>query len=357
MEMSGVRARSKRYRVLIDMIGGARGTGGRRARSARRSPPGGDGSNRSRRRAPAVRRPRWLGKLAIMRLGVCVLPEYSWREAAAIWSRVEQMGAAAAWTYDHITWYGLPTGPWYGAWPTLTAAAATTSGLRLGTLVASPNFRHPVPFAQEIMTLDDISGGRLTVGLGAGVAQGDATVLGGEGWPAAERADRFEEFVEILDAMLTGAPLGRPHTTYKGRYYSALDARLEPGCVQAPRTPFAIAATGPRGMALAAKHAQQWVCLDMVRGDVGREEQFAAVGRLVRRLDEACERAGRDPGSLERLILTGFGADRPLESVAAFEDSRGRYTRLGFSELIVHYPRPQAPFAAPMGVLETVAAL
>lgn len=292
----------------------------------------------------------------IMRVGVCILPEHPWRDAAPLWRRAEELGFDSAWTYDHITWTGLPSGPWYGAWPTLTAAATATSRIRLGTLVSNANFRHPVPFAQEIMSLDDISGGRLTVGLGAGTASADATVLGGSGWSPRERADRFEEFTEILDAMLTGAPQGRPRTTYTGTYYQAVDARLEPGCPQSPRTPFAIAASGPRGMRLAAKHAQTWVCVDSAGGrDTSRDEQFAGIGALVAKLDEACAQVGRDPRTLDRLVLTGFGADRPLASVEAFEDSRGRYGELGFTDLVVHQPRAEDPFAAQLSVLEAVA--
>ncbi|MGH6657788.1 MAG: LLM class flavin-dependent oxidoreductase, partial [Actinocrinis sp.] len=65
-----------------------------------------------------------------MRLGVCVLPEYPWAEAEPIWRRVEDLGFHSAWTYDHITWGGLPSGPWYGAMPTLAAAALATSRVR-----------------------------------------------------------------------------------------------------------------------------------------------------------------------------------------------------------------------------------
>ncbi len=72
-----------------------------------------------------------------------------------------------AWTYDHLTWRNLRDGPWFGAVPTLAAAALVTSRIRLGTLVASANFRHPVPFAKELMTLDDLSHGRFTLGVGA----------------------------------------------------------------------------------------------------------------------------------------------------------------------------------------------
>jgi alkanesulfonate monooxygenase SsuD/methylene tetrahydromethanopterin reductase-like flavin-dependent oxidoreductase (luciferase family) len=293
----------------------------------------------------------------VMRVGVCILPEYPWREAAAHWRRAEELGLHSAWTYDHITWAGLPSGPWYGAWPTLTAAAGVTSRIRLGPLVSSANFRHPVPFAQEIMTLDDICGGRLTVGLGAGSAGPDATVLGGPGWSPKERADRFEEFTEILHAMLTGAPEGRTHTTYQGAYYQASDARLEPGCPQSPRTPFAIAATGPRGMRLAAKHAQTWVHVDSDKGrGLSAKEQLAEIAVLTEKLDAACAQVGRDPRTLDRLVLTGFGALRPLDSVEAFEDAEGRYTELGFTDLVAHYPRATEPFAASLDVLEAVAA-
>lgn len=292
-----------------------------------------------------------------MRLGVCVLPEFPWIEAEPVWRRVEELGFDSAWTYDHITWSGMPSGPWYGAWPTLTAAATATSRIRLGTLVSSANFRIPVPFAQEIMSLDDISGGRLIVGIGAGSSGPDATVLGGEQWPPKERAARFAEFVELLDTMLTGATEGRTHTTFTGEHYQADNARLEPGCTQRPRTPFALAATGPRGLDLTARYAQTWVCVDAERGITTVEEQFARIGELVAKLEQACERAGRDPGTIDRLALTGFGPSQPLKSVADFEDANARYTELGFTDLVVHYPRPNPPFAASLDTLEAVAAL
>lgn len=292
-----------------------------------------------------------------MRLGVCVLPEFPWAEAEPIWRRVEQLGFDSAWTYDHITWDGMPSGPWYGAWPTLTAAAVATSRVRLGALVSSANFRHPVPFAQEIMSLDDISGGRLTVGIGAGSSGSDAKALGGEGWPPKERAGRFAEFVEVLDVMLTNATAGRTHTTFDGEYYQAGNARLEPGCPQTPRTPFAIAATGPRGLDLAARLAQTWVCVDTERGSTSVDEQFAGIGALVAKLERACERAGRDPGTIDRLVLTGFGPSRPMKSVADFQDIQARYSELGFTDLVLHYPRPEQPFAGSLDTLEAIAAL
>ena len=107
-----------------------------------------------------------------------ILPERSWAEARPRWEQAEALGFDHAWTYDHLTWRSFRDQPWFGALPTLTAAALVTERIRLGPLVASPNFRHPVPFAKELVTLDDISGGRLTLGIGAGGTGWDATVLG-----------------------------------------------------------------------------------------------------------------------------------------------------------------------------------
>ena len=269
-----------------------------------------------------------------------ILPDARWRVASERWRRAEELGFDHAWTYDHLTWRGLREGPWFGAIPTLTAAAGVTSRIRLGTLVASPNFRHPVPFAKELMTLDDVSGGRVTAGLGAGGSGFDSTALGGPAWSPRERTARFEEFVTLLDRLLRERA-----TTSSGTWYSAHEARAIPGCVQEPRLPFAIAATGPRGMRLAARFAETWVCVDRRRADASD----------LARLAEACRAEGRDPATLAKLALVGF-ADRALESVTAFDDAQGRYAHLGFTDLVVHWPRSEEPLAGDLRVLERNAA-
>jgi len=139
-----------------------------------------------------------------MRLGVVVLPETPWEQAQGIWRDAEQLGFAHAWTYDHLAWGPLRDSPWFGAVPTLAAAATVTSRIRLGPLVASPNFRHPVAFAREVLALDDISAGRLTLGVGAGGHGWDAAMLGNAAWSAAERADRFSPSAEIRPASRRG---------------------------------------------------------------------------------------------------------------------------------------------------------
>lgn len=274
-----------------------------------------------------------------MRLGVCILPIARWPEARARWQRAEALGFDHAWTYDHLTWRSFRDKTWFAAIPTLTAAAAVTSRIRLGTLIASPNFRHPVPFAKELMSLDDVSAGRITVGLGAGTDTGfDASALGQAPWSRRERADRFEEFVTLLDRLLC-----EPETSYRGRFYSADEARSIPGCVQEPRTPFAIAAEGPRGMRLAAAFGSAWVTVD------GR----GAGADPVARLDEICEAGGRDPATLDRLVLLGFH-ERPLASIEAFRDVAGRYEEMGFTDLVLQWPDEE--FGGDEAVLEAIAA-
>jgi alkanesulfonate monooxygenase SsuD/methylene tetrahydromethanopterin reductase-like flavin-dependent oxidoreductase (luciferase family) len=286
-----------------------------------------------------------------VRLGVCILPQLRWPEQRRLWQRAEELGFAHGWTYDHLAWRSLRDEPWFGAIPTLTAAALATSRLRLGPLVASPNYRHPVPLAKELMTLDDISVGRLTLGIGAGGAGWDATVLGQKPWSSAERADRFAEFVELLDLLLR-----QTETTYDGRWYSADEARTYPGCVQQPRIPFAVAAAGPRGMRLAATYASTWV----TTGDCsGREPLNAAEGasvvaEQVRRLEDACRAAGRDPSTIDRLVLTGPELAPGLSSTDAFADSVGRYAEVGVTDLVVHWPRASEPYAGDAATFERV---
>lgn len=284
-----------------------------------------------------------------VRVGVCMWPIESWPRAGELWRRAEELGFAHAWVYDHTAWRG--TTPWHDAYTTLAAAAAVTSRIRLGTLVTSPNFRHPVPTAHAIKTIDDVSGGRMQVGIGAGGSRrtSDAGILGDGDWSPRERADRFAEWVELLDLLLRG-----PRTTFTGRFYSALDVVTEPGCVQRPRVPLAIAATGPRGLRLAARHGDIWVTTGDRTGGAGPPAD--GVRAQVDRLAEACALEGRDPAELRRLMLTGFTGEQPLESVEAFRDLAGRYAEAGITDLVLHWPRPGTPWAGDMSVLEAVAA-
>jgi alkanesulfonate monooxygenase SsuD/methylene tetrahydromethanopterin reductase-like flavin-dependent oxidoreductase (luciferase family) len=277
-----------------------------------------------------------------MRVGVVILPEHPWPRARALWQRAEALGFDHAWTYDHLSWRSLRDDPWHGAVPTLAAAAVVTETIRLGTLVASPNFRHPVPFARELITLDDLSRGRFTLGIGAGGMGWDATTLGQSAWKPLERADRFEEFVVLSDLLLR-----QPVTTHDGRYYSASEARSAPGCVQSPRLPFAIAAGGPRGMRMTVEHGQAWVTVgerDRAAGADPIEEGVTYVAAQMAALDQACADGDRDPSTLDRIVLTGLHLDSGLGSSDQFEDTLGRYEAIGATDLVVHWPRPSPPY-------------
>ncbi|WP_346618474.1 LLM class flavin-dependent oxidoreductase [Blastococcus montanus] len=247
----------------------------------------------------------------------------------------ERAGVRTVWTYDHLTWPRLADGPWYGAVPLLAAAAVSTERVRLGTLVASPNFRHPVPFAKELMTLDQLTGGRLELGVGVGTEGHDAQVLGGVPLSRAERADRFAEWLAMLDRLLR-----EPVATIDGTWFRAVDAHQLPGCLQQPRLPFTVAATGPRALRLAARHGSAWVTYGPFGADVGPDEWFAAVAGQSRRLTEALEVEGRAPAELRRSVLLGLEVAWPFESRERYRDALGRLADCGMSEVAVHWPRP-----------------
>jgi alkanesulfonate monooxygenase SsuD/methylene tetrahydromethanopterin reductase-like flavin-dependent oxidoreductase (luciferase family) len=287
-----------------------------------------------------------------VRVGVVILPEHSWPEAERLWRRAEELGFDHAWTYDHLSWRSLRDGPWHAAVPTLAAAAVVTEKVRLGTLVASPTFRHPVPFARELITLDDLSAGRFTLGIGAGGFGWDATTLDREPWSTKERADRFTEFVTLTDLLLRQAV-----TTSEGRWYSAFEARSAPGCVQRPRLPFAIAAGGPRGMRLTAELGQAWVTVgerDREGGAAPVDEGVATVAGQIEAIESACAAVGRDPATLDRIVLSGLNLDSGLGSVGEFEDAVGRYEAVGATDVVVHWPRPTDPYQGDQAAFESL---
>ena len=287
-----------------------------------------------------------------MRVGVLILPEDRWAVGREKWRRAERLGFDHAWTYDHIAWRSLRDSPWFGAVPTLTAAAVVTDRIRLGTLVASPNFRHPVPFARELISLDDISTGRLTLGIGSGAQGWDTTMLGHEPWSLAERTERFAEFVDVLDRLLR-----EPEVSFDGRHYTAVEARTYPGCMQQPRIPFAVAATGPRSMRLVARHASVWV----TNGDrshtgppLGPDEGAELVRAQSVLFEEACIAEQRDPSTIDRLVLTGPRLDAGLQSPQAFDEVKDAYAAAGTTDLVIPWPRAGEPYAGDQSILEHI---
>jgi alkanesulfonate monooxygenase SsuD/methylene tetrahydromethanopterin reductase-like flavin-dependent oxidoreductase (luciferase family) len=283
-----------------------------------------------------------------MKLSTVILPLERWPASRHKWIRAEELGFHAAYTYDHLSWNRLQDRPWFGAVPTLTAAALATSTIHLGTLVTTPNFRHPVPLAKDLLSLDDISDGRLIIGIGSGGLGNDATVLGEEEWSARERMDRFVNFIELLDELLT-----QPLTTKMDKFYSAVDARTLPGTVQKPRPPFCVAAAGMRGLGLVAQYGQGWVSTGL---SANRDEPcFDAIRAQLARLQIALDEVNRPLASIERVLLDGLNNERPLVSVDAFVDWAGRYQALGITELVIHWPEPDSLYDFDMTTFETIA--
>ncbi|WP_344087707.1 LLM class flavin-dependent oxidoreductase [Luedemannella helvata] len=283
-----------------------------------------------------------------MRVGIIILPDQPWSVARQRWQRAERYGFHTAWTYDHLGWRDLVDGPWFDAVPTLTAAAGVTDRIRLGTFVASANFRHPVHFAREATALDDISAGRLVLGLGAGGAGFDERVLGAPVLTPRQRADRFAEFVSLLDQLLRA-----DRVTWSGRYYTAVDARSTPGCTQRPRAPFIVAANGPRGMALAARYGQGWVTTGTRSDDL--DEWWRSVAEAAARFDDALAAGGRDPASIERHLSLDAAPVFSLSGAGYFADAVGRAAELGFTDVATHWPREAGWYAGREAVLEEVA--
>src|SRR4051794_16052909 len=194
-----------------------------------------------------------------MRHGIVILPQQPWAEARRLWSSAEGLGFDSAWTYDHLSWRSLADEPWHATIPTLVAAATVTETIRLGTFVASPNFRHPVPFAKEIATLDDISGGRFQLGVGSGGTGFDASVLGQRPLSPGERHARFVEFVEALDRLLRHESDGERGIDFDGEWFTANAARMAATPRRGRATPLRTPPAAPKATPPPASRGAAWL--------------------------------------------------------------------------------------------------
>jgi len=288
-------------------------------------------------------------------VGIALLPQERWVSARRKWVQVEEWGFDHAWTYDHLAWRTLVDQPWFATVPLLAAAAAVTERIGLGTWVASPNFRHPVPFAKDVLGLDDVSNGRFLLGVGAGGEGFDASVLG-DPPTRGERTRRFEEFVGLLDQLLT-----QPVTSHQGTFYRADEARMIPGTIAQPRTPFVVAANGPRTMALAARYGQGWAtygpayATEDVPDEPGaaQEQWWTGLATMLEQVD-AIEAEHRPAGAppLRRYLSLDGAPIFSMTSLALVTDGIERAASLGFTDVVVHWPRAEGIYAGSESVLE-----
>ena len=286
-----------------------------------------------------------------MRFGLTILPEHPWSEAEPMWRAAEQMGFDHAWTFDHVTWGGLPESPWFAAVPTLAAAPALTERSGLGPVVSSPNNPHPVQLMREVLALDDISGGRFLLGIGSG-GDIDARIMG-EDLTLQDRVARFHEFTGLLDRLLSD-----DHVSADGRFYAARDVRTLPGPVRGGdsgnRVPLVVAANGPKSIRLAVERGDGWMTYG---GNADTDEEWwALVAGHSRRVDDALDASGRAGAGFTRYLNLDSAPTFSLTSAAVFEDAAGRAAELGFTDVITHWPRPTGPFEGSRDVLDEVVA-
>jgi alkanesulfonate monooxygenase SsuD/methylene tetrahydromethanopterin reductase-like flavin-dependent oxidoreductase (luciferase family) len=283
-----------------------------------------------------------------------ILPQEQWPAAARRWRRAEEYGFDHAWTYDHLSWRSLADQPWHATIPTLTAAAMVTDRIGLGLFVASPNFRHPVPFAKELATLDDIAGGRVLVGVGSGGTGFDAFALGQQELTPRERHERFVEFVDALDVLLRFEQPGSGGISFTGEWYVGHNARMVGTPSRRPRMPLLIAGNGPRAIRYAARHGEGWVTTGGSEED--REHWWSGVAALSRRFTDEYEASGRKD-DIARIVSIDIEAEYSLTSAAAYEDAVGRAGELGFTDVVAHWPRDEGIYAGKESVLDEIAGM
>ena len=242
-----------------------------------------------------------------------------WADILAMATTAEAIGFDALWISDHVG-FGDPDGAWSGAWESwtlLSALAAATTRVRLGTYVSAAPFRNPALLAKMAETLDEVSGGRMILGLGAGWNEAEFRAFG---FPFERRFDRFEDGLRIITSMLR---TGR--ADHDGHLDSAHGAVNKPRGPRPAGLPVMVGAAGPRMLRLTAELADEWNA--GMRSPEDLTPMLAAV-------DAACATAGRNPKTLTRsaetLVDTGAGFDR--ESVVA---RLGRYADLGISHVQV----------------------
>lgn len=165
-------------------------------------------------------------------IGICTDQNQPYDTLTERWRMFEELGFDSVWDTDHFNQPSQPTGPLFEGWTLLSALAVHTTSIRIGVLVSSNTFRHPALLAQQAMTVDHVSSGRLTLGIGCGWYEGEHQRMGIEFDTPPERVDRFREAVEIVDSLLRNET-----TTYNGEYYQLDQAYVRPGPVQRPRPP------------------------------------------------------------------------------------------------------------------------
>jgi probable F420-dependent oxidoreductase len=244
-------------------------------------------------------------------------PTPPWPVVRSFAQAAEDQGFNSVWMFDHF-FYRPSDGPTEGqheAWTIVSAVAAATERLEIGTLVLCSSFRSPSLVAKMAATADEVSGGRLILGLGAGWHDAEYDAFG---FPRDHRVGRFEEALQIVAPLLRGETV-----TFDGRYHEARDAVLRPAPTRT--VPVLVAAFGRRMLRLTARHADAWNTAWFGAPDDRLAERLRA-------LDAALEAEGRDPATLARTVGVNV-VDLDQDPDAGDDDDDDRSFRGSVDEL------------------------
>lgn len=234
-----------------------------------------------------------------MKIGV-QLPEVerplAWSEMRDIALTIEDCGFDSIWTGDHLLYRDErgALGP-FEAWTTLAALAEATSRVELGPLVAATSFHAPAMIAKFASTIDEISGGRLILGLGAGWNRVEYDAFG---FSYEQRVSRFEEAFTIIRTLIRDGAID-----HSGEFFELRDMELKPSARSDMK--ILIGSNGPRMLRATMAHADMWNSWFLGFGN-----EASGLGPLTTIVDEACRDVGRDPGDVERTVAVYVQLDR-----------------------------------------------
>ena len=237
---------------------------------------------------PRRGRPLKVGLMLPIIEGLMEAETARWSDVLSIALRAEDLGFDSLWFPDHLLFRLLgkedqPVGMWE-AWSLLAAVAAKTSRIELGPFVSCTSFRNPALTAKMADTVDEISGGRLILGLGAGWHEPEYTAFG---FPFDHRASRFEEAFTIIRSLLRDG-----HVDFDGTYYSTRDCELRPRGPRPQGPPLMVGTKGPRMLRVTAPHVDAW--------NSDWTSKPSVIPPMTELVDTACREVGRDPATLER---------------------------------------------------------
>ncbi len=241
-----------------------------------------------------------------MKVGV-QLPEWErhvrWDEVSRMVRLVEDSGFDSIWVGDHLLYRERDTavGPWE-CWSQLAAAAAITHRVELGPLVAATSFHSPAMIAKKTATIDEISGGRFVLGLGAGWNRPEYEAFG---FAFDHRVSRFVEAFEIIRRLLAGEEV-----TFRGEYYRLNRSVTTPRGPRDGAIPLLVGSNGPRMLEATLPHVAAW---NSWFSDF--DNRSSNLPPLIDLVDRACEAVDRDPADVERTValMMQFSPDLRLE--------------------------------------------